>query len=117
MKKISFLILIAVFITASAAAQITFGSSSSNSSTSASLNISKPSGVSEGDVMIVNIVQRNNGTIAPSLAGWTPISNASVFVCVVSSENYRQRFGAWRSAGFGARNCQASTNIDRSTTL
>jgi hypothetical protein len=78
MKKISLLVLTAVLITASAAAQISFGSSSSNSSTSASLNISKPSGVSEGDVMIVNIVQRNNGTTAPSLAGWTPISNGVI---------------------------------------
>ena len=54
------------------------GSSVNGTSTSTTLTINKPTGVVAGDVMIVNICQRGNGTTAPSLAGWTAISSGAI---------------------------------------
>jgi hypothetical protein len=83
MKKFTLSLIIALsvslIISNAASAQIAQrGSSTNGTSTNTSLTINKPTGVVAGDVMIVNIGQRNNGTTAPLLSGWTPIASGVI---------------------------------------
>ena len=83
MKKFTFLFVFAfvanLILSSTAFGQILQrGTSTNGTSTNASLQISKPTGVVAGDVMIVNIAQRNNGVNAPTLAGWTAISSGAI---------------------------------------
>lgn len=54
------------------------GTSTTAISTNTNLTINKPTGVVEGDVMLVNIAKENNGTTNPSLSGWTLIAGAAI---------------------------------------
>lgn len=83
MKKFTLFLLFAVsanlFLSQGAFGQIAQrGASTNGNSTNTSLTINKPTGVVAGDVMIVNIGQRNNGTTAPTCAGWTAISSGAI---------------------------------------
>lgn len=73
------LLAVCSFVNLSVSGQIAErGSSTNATSTTASLTITKPTGVVAGDVLIANIAQRNNGTTAPSLSGWTLISSGAI---------------------------------------
>ena len=54
-----------------------------NTNNGTTLTIAKPTGVVQGDVMIVNITQRHGGDSSsppePSLSGWTPIGSGDDF--------------------------------------
>jgi hypothetical protein len=52
------------------------GSATSGTTSNTSLTINKPSGVVEGDLMIVNICQANSNN-NPTLSGWTLIAGAN----------------------------------------
>ena len=83
MKKFTFLFVFAfianLIMSSTAFGQILQrGSSTNGTSTNTSLLINKPTGVVSGDVMIVNIAQRNNGANAPTLAGWLPIASGAI---------------------------------------
>lgn len=83
MKKFTFLFVFALLanliLGSTAFGQIAQrGASTNGTSTTTSLTITKPTGVVSGDVMIVNIGQRNNGTTAPTLSGWTAISSGAI---------------------------------------
>lgn len=83
MKKFTFLLsltfLVSLVFSSNVIGQIAQrGASTNGSSTNTSLTITKPTGVVAGDVMIVNIAQRNNGSTAPSLSGWTLISSGAI---------------------------------------
>jgi hypothetical protein len=53
-------------------------SSPAGTTTNTSLVINKPSGVVQGDVMIVNIAQQSNNTTNPTLLGWTLVDGRSL---------------------------------------
>ena len=54
------------------------GTATTATTTSTTLTINKPTGVVQGDVMIVNIAQVGNNTTDPSLSGWTLIDGSSL---------------------------------------
>jgi hypothetical protein len=54
------------------------GSATTGTTTGTSLTIAKPTEVVAGDVMIVNIAQVGNNSIAPTISGWTLIAGTNL---------------------------------------
>lgn len=78
------LMLVLILLTNESSAQIALrGTATSASASAASVTVNKPTGVVEGDVMIVNIVQNetdhdNGSLVAPTLSGWTLVTDGLI---------------------------------------
>ncbi len=72
------LVLISAFLSFEGSGQVALrGTSTTATSTSSTLTISKPAGVVQGDIMLVNIATMGTASAA-SLSGWTVIRTASL---------------------------------------
>ncbi len=76
---LSVLLILLFFVQSTTLAAITQrGSSTNSTSTNTDITINKPTGVEQGDVMIVNISKIGNDTENPTLSGWTLIAGADL---------------------------------------
>ncbi|MCL9804616.1 GEVED domain-containing protein [Flavobacterium amniphilum] len=81
-KYLAFFVILFLGLTNTTVAQITQrGTSTTGNSTNNTLTINKPTGVIQGDIMLVNISQREdsgNNLSTASLAGWTSIVSSDL---------------------------------------
>ncbi len=76
-----FILLVALLAAATTSVQgaiVQRGTATTGNTTGTSLLIAKPTGVVQGDVMLVNIAQVGNNTTDPLLSGWTVIDSADL---------------------------------------
>lgn len=101
------------------------GSATTASSTNTNLTINKPTGVTTGDIMLVNIVKANNSGTNPSLSGWTLLSGgvingasirgAVLYKVATGSEPSSYTFALGTGVNSAAANLVAFSGVNTST--